>query len=378
LSRLDFRPPAYQTDQDLLLSWIADAHAIAAAVRNRLSHGDENDLRERIGRVLERVAVGGNPIERRGHALREIGSTAWDSHEIYDLRRDPRGASRSQRARTFAAIAGEYLSAEYPATATPPDELVFVSCTGRVSPSPAQRLVIERGWTTATRVRHAYDLRCHAAIPALAMAASGVLERTAPASAVARVDVVHTELCSLHFDPTTSSLEQLVMQSLFADGFARYAVSRRPDGPGLRLLAISEVPAPNGDGNDAVIADVGMQVSLGHRLTDRVEQAGVPLVADLYRRAGRDREGDRGRLLAAFHPGGPRTIDRLRDGLALTDRQVRFSYDVLRDHGNMSSVTLPAIWARIVGDASVPQGTPVLSLAFGPGLALCGALFEKT
>jgi hypothetical protein len=126
LSRLSFRPPAYQTDQDLLLSWIADAHAIAAASRNRLSHGDENDLRDRIGRVLERVAVGANPIERRGHALREIGSTAWDSHEIYDLRRDPRGASRSQRARTFAAIAGEYLSTEYPTTATPPDELVFV------------------------------------------------------------------------------------------------------------------------------------------------------------------------------------------------------------------------------------------------------------
>jgi predicted naringenin-chalcone synthase len=377
LSRFSFRAPAYQTDQDLLLAWIADAHAIAAAARNRLTHDDENDLRERIGRVLERVTLGANVIERRGHALRDVGSTDWDRHEIYALRRDPRGASRGERMRVFGSVVNELLSSEYPAAAPPPEELVFVSCTGRVTPSPAQRLVVERGWMTATQVRHAYDLRCHAALPALSMAVGDLLEKTAPANVAARVDVVHAEICSLHFDPTTSSLEQLVMQSLFADGFARYSVSRQPDGPGLRVLALSEVPAPNGDGHDAVIAEVGMQVSLGHRLTDKIEAAGKPLVADLYRRAGRDQAADRGKLLGAFHPGGPRTIDRMRDGLGFTDRQCRHSREVLRDHGNMSSATLPAIWKRIVDDASVPKGTPVLSLAIGPGLGLCGALLVK-
>jgi predicted naringenin-chalcone synthase len=36
--------------------------------------------------------------------------------------------------------------------------------------------------------------------------------------AEARVDIVHTELCSLHLQPLRHEAEQLVIQSLFADG----------------------------------------------------------------------------------------------------------------------------------------------------------------
>ena len=48
---------------------------------------------------------------------------------------------------------------------------------------------------------------------------------------------------------------------------------------------------------------------------------------------------------------------------------------MLRDYGNMSSATLPYIWMRLLRD--VPVGTLIPSLAFGPGLTICGALFEK-
>jgi predicted naringenin-chalcone synthase len=50
---------------------------------------------------------------------------------------------------------------------------------------------------------------------------------------------------------------------------------------------------------------------------------------------------------------------------------------VLRDHGNMSSATLPHIWARIAVDTSVPSGTLITSLAFGPGLTVYGAVLRK-
>jgi predicted naringenin-chalcone synthase len=50
---------------------------------------------------------------------------------------------------------------------------------------------------------------------------------------------------------------------------------------------------------------------------------------------------------------------------------------VLFDHGNMSSATLPHIWQRLIDDPAVPRGTPIPSLAFGPGLTMCGALLEK-
>ncbi len=50
------------------------------------------------------------------------------------------------------------------------------------------------------------------------------------------------------------------------------------------------------------------------------------------------------------------------------------SREVLFRFGNMSSATLPHVWTTLVNDASVAVGTPVVSLAFGPGLTMCGAL----
>jgi predicted naringenin-chalcone synthase len=43
----------------------------------------------------------------------------------------------------------------------------------------------------------------------------------------------------------------------------------------------------------------------------------------------------------------------------------------------MSSATLPHIWAKILAETGVRYGTPVVSLAFGPGLTIVGAIFIK-
>ena len=43
----------------------------------------------------------------------------------------------------------------------------------------------------------------------------------------------------------------------------------------------------------------------------------------------------------------------------------------------MSSTTLPHIWARMLDDASLPEGALVASVAFGPGLTVVGNLMRK-
>jgi len=63
--------------------------------------------------------------------------------------------------------------------------------------------------------------------------------------------------------------------------------------------------------------------------------------------------------------------------LELDAAQVRTSREVLRDHGNMSSATLPHVWMRLAGDPQVAPGTLIPSLAFGPGLTVAGVLLEK-
>src|SRR5260221_723089 len=65
--------------------------------------------------------------------------------------------------------------------------------------------------------------------------------------------------------------------------------------------------------------------------------------------------------------GGPRILARGGEVVGRRGPQVQASRDVLRDCGNMSSATLPHIWARLLDDRGVARGTPIASLAFGPG-----------
>jgi len=42
----------------------------------------------------------------------------------------------------------------------------------------------------------------------------------------------------------------------------------------------------------------------------------------------------------------------------------------------MSSATLPHVWQAILDAPGVPGGTPVVALAFGPGLTIAGAILR--
>jgi predicted naringenin-chalcone synthase len=79
----------------------------------------------------------------------------------------------------------------------------------------------------------------------------------------------------------------------------------------------------------------------------------------------------------AIHPGGPRILDRVQDLLRIDDDRLAHSRKVLRERGNMSSATLPHVWMELANDPGVPPGALVLSLAFGPGLTVCGAILRK-
>src|SRR5262249_17811991 len=157
-------------------------------------------------------------------------------------------------------IVGRYFDEEWEEREAPSD-IIHVTCTGYASPSAAQRLVTRKRWPT--RVLHAYHMGCSAAFPALRIAA-GCL-----ALGAETVDVAHTELPSLHLDPSDHSIEQIVVQTLFADGFIRYTVRR--GGPGLRVLALSERMIPESESAMTwTVSDWGMHMTLSRDVPDRI------------------------------------------------------------------------------------------------------------
>ena len=381
LSEFSMTRPSHSVAQGPSLEWLAAVHAASQATLEALEPSATRAFEERLGKVIARCACGPDKIAQRGHVLSDVGRTSWDDLSIYDVTRYPRGAGTAARSKLFDEIVSAYFDTEYRDEHSPPGDLIHVTCTGYVSPSGAQKTVASKGWGAETRVTHAYHMGCYAALPAVRIAAGALSLPGALTSATgegSRVDIVHTELCSLHLDPSNHSLEQLVVQSLFADGFTRYSVRPGKDVDGLGVLSLHEAILPESAGSMSWIAsDAGMQMTLARDVPERIAGSLRGFVTALYSKAGLDAPRSIGETVFAVHPGGPKIIDGVRRALELEEAQVRASRDVLRDYGNMSSATLPHIWSRLVEDESVARGTLVLSLAFGPGLTVCGGLLRK-
>lgn len=371
LSRFRSTRPRYEFTQQAGLDWLAAAHAEAEATLKGLDERQRARFELSIARVLGRVACQPDKISKRGHSVADIGAASWDDGVLYNVRHEPRGRGSEARTKLFAEITEAYFEAEYSAEQVLPDDLIHVTCTGYASPNGAQKLVANRGWGVTTRVTNAYQMGCYAAVPALRIASGFV------ATSSRRVDIVHTELCSLHFHPEDHSLEQLVVQSLFADGFIRYSMTPDHGGDGLRVLAVHEQLLANSSNSMSWVAgDTGMQMTLARDVPTQIAEGVRQFVLDLYARAGIGLEKMRASTFAV-HPGGPKIIDQVKKVLELDEAQIAESRSVLFDYGNMSSATLPHIWMRLLADPRVPAGTIIPSLAFGPGLTMCGALLEK-
>jgi predicted naringenin-chalcone synthase len=359
------------------LDWLARAHAASEAAMAGLSAAKRAAFADKMARVLRRVGCSPDAIATRASVLPDFTPEDRDGvNLVYD---DPRAASPAHphgrgataRIAVYRHAVDGYFAAAYGDERDPPDDLIHVTCTGYASPSGAQKVVAARGWGARTRVTHAYHMGCYAALPAVRIAAGFV------ASGAQRVDIAHTELCSLHLDPADHRLEQLVVHSLFSDGLIRYSLVTGDAGPGLRLIAANEAVLPDSaDAMQWVPSEWGMQMTLSREVPDRIASALRGFISELYRRGGYGIDAIKASAFAV-HPGGPKIIDRTREVLELSEAQVRTSREVLRDHGNMSSATLPHVWMRLIEDPRVPRGALVASLAFGPGLTACGALLEK-
>ena len=381
LMNFSVRRPQFELRQQRALEWLSEVHSRAEGTLKGLSELERAEFATRYAKLIERCACGPDRISKRGHVTADLGSI--DQLGLYDVHRFPHGQGSAARSGLFEQVVNAYFEREFAAEEQAPSELIHVTCTGYVSPSGAQRLVADKGWGAVTHVTHAYHMGCYAALPAILIAAGHLSVPAAlrPANSERRVDIVHTELCTLHLDPSDHSAEQCVVQSLFADGFVRYSLREPAVGEairGLELLAVSERILPaSADSMTWSVGDFGMQMTLMRDVPERIAGALRPFVSELLAKAGVGGAEALRDAVVAVHPGGPKIIDRVASVLELLPAQVQASRDVLFEYGNMSSATLPHVWQRVLDDDGVERGTLVLSLAFGPGLSVCGSLFRK-
>ncbi len=305
--------------------------------------------------------------------------------EITINHRNPQGLDIGQRMVLFDKFAGKCIHQMYEGIEIPPDDIIHVTCSGYLSPSPVEKFCSEKQWLNTT-ITHSYHMGCYGSIPALRMAhgflCSARAGITPPKN---RVDIIHTEILSAHSKIVDDSAEQIITMTLFSDGFIKYSAYteeyfKSKNIHGLKILFIKEHLIQNSLGS--MTWNLGqhnfnmtLALSVPYAIRDMVKSYVYQMFADL----GLDflHEKQQNNIVFAIHPGGPLIVKKICDELDLSEEDVAFSTKVLYENGNMSSATIPYILAEIIRDNTVPPGKIILSMAFGPGLTIAGMILEK-
>jgi predicted naringenin-chalcone synthase len=79
----------------------------------------------------------------------------------------------------------------------------------------------------------------------------------------------------------------------------------------------------------------------------------------------------------AIHPGGHKILKACEQALNIKESDNQYSYEVLRQYGNMSSATVLFVLKKIWDDIGVNDvNKQIFSCAFGPGLTLESMLLQ--
>jgi alkylresorcinol/alkylpyrone synthase len=219
----------------------------------------------------------------------------------------------------------------------PPDQVghvIFVSTTGLSTPSLDSHLINELGLPRNTTRLPVWGLGCAAGAAGIARAFDYCL-----AHPDARVLLAALETCSLNFAEEDLSKKNLVAMSLFPDSY--------------RIM-----------GWDVV--EKGFRLVLSPKLPELIRAELRPLV-DAFLISRDLTRSDISHYLT--HPGGARVLDSIREALGLSNGGLRLSEEVLRDFGNVSSVSVLIVLERWMDDEG--ERTPGYGLlsSFGPGFS---------
>ncbi|GAB4329870.1 MAG: type III polyketide synthase [Flammeovirgaceae bacterium] len=248
--------------------------------------------------------------------------------------------------------------------------LVTVSCTGMYAPGLDIELIERLGLNSHIQRVAIQFMGCYGAFNGLKVA-----DALCKASSSAKVLVVCVELCSLHFQHSKSD-DQLLAAALFADGAAAALIENQANADKNLLLKSFWCDVFSEGKTDMAwhIADLGFEMVLSSYVPDLLGKGIQTLVERLLKQTQIQWNDIQ---LLAIHPGGKRILEEIENALQISKEANYFSYDVLKNFGNMSSATVLFVLEKLLNSLQITdKGKNILSMAFGPGLTVESAIFE--
>jgi predicted naringenin-chalcone synthase len=250
-------------------------------------------------------------------------------------------------------------------TAGSVDRLITVSCTGFSAPNFDHHLITTLGFSPDIQRTHVGFMGCAAALVGFTSVIDSLRsEDNRPRTTL----MVSVELCSIHLQ-TVPTRDNILANMIFADGCGAALFSSHPGVTGRAKLVktFSHIFSDSTQFMGWEIGDTGFEMMLSSQLPDIIAQQAAPAAKEFIGKMGLEPADIR---YWALHPGGRAIIDALQTGLGLSEEQAAPSRAVLRQYGNMSSVSILFVLKELFSRVGLKKDDWLCAIAFGPGLSM--------
>jgi predicted naringenin-chalcone synthase len=237
--------------------------------------------------------------------------------------------------------------------------LITVSCTGMSAPG-LDLQIMELMDLDKNIFRTSINfMGCYAAVHALKLA-----DALCKSDTKAKVLIVCTELCTLHFQ-REATIDNITSSLLFGDGSAAVLVCNN-DSMGIEISSFHSEVIPKGKRDMAwELSSSGFLMTLSGYIPELIEEDFLAVVTKALIPSG-IKVGDIQQW--CIHPGGKKILEAIEHSIGITKENLILSYNILSNYGNMSSATILFILKDIMHHNQ--KGQNIFASAFGPGLTV--------
>ncbi len=239
--------------------------------------------------------------------------------------------------------------------------LITVSCTGMSAPGLDLQVMELMDFDKSIFRTSLNFMGCYAAIQALKIG-----DALCTADKKAKVVIVSTELCTLHFQ-REATMDNIASSLLFGDGAAALLLTANEDElKGLYIDQFYSEVVPKGKRDMAwELSSSGFLMTLSGYVPDLLEEDFAAITARAMLKDGKQ-VSDISHW--CIHPGGKRILEVIQKSLEFNKGELDASYDVLREFGNLSSATILFVLKKmLLHDKKINK---LFGAAFGPGLTV--------
>lgn len=248
------------------------------------------------------------------------------------------------------------------------DLLVYVSSTGIATPSLDVQIINKRPFREDIARMPLWGLGCAGGAIGLSRVYDWI-----SANPTKTALLVCCELCSLTFQKEDVKKSNLIGTALFGDGAAALLVMgedsshlSKSKGTQPKIKQVHSYTKKNSmDVMGWKVSNTGLEVIFSKSIPSLVNSMWKKHVQEFLNYHGLT-EPDIHSFIA--HPGGKKVLEAMKEALNTSVNKLSHSYEVLKNHGNMSSVTILYVLNEWMKDSIPDQSYSILS-ALGPGFS---------